>query len=93
MAHGEGGLCKSDEEVYLRDYESVTAAMESLACYFAFYNQERLHQSLDYETPASVYFGQCGETDRAQSHNSVSSPAMAGELLATPLLVGGMAGG
>ena len=81
------------EEVYLRDYESVPTALESLACYFDFYNQERLHQSLDYETPASVYFGQRGKTDRARSHNLVSSPAMAGELLAAPVLVGGTAGG
>jgi putative transposase len=81
------------EEVYLRDYESVPAAIESLACYFAFYNQERIHQSLDYQTPADVYFGQRRKPDRAHSHIPVSSRAMARELLAAPLLVGGTAGG
>jgi transposase InsO family protein len=28
-----------------------------LAAYFRWYNQERLHQSLDYNTPESVYTG------------------------------------
>jgi putative transposase len=26
-----------------------------LRAYFAFYNRERMHQSLDYQTPAEVY--------------------------------------
>jgi len=44
------------EEVYLKDYEHEEHARESLGQYFAFYNEERLHQSLGYATPASVYF-------------------------------------
>ena len=28
-----------------------------LGRYFPFYNEERLHQSLDYRTPAEVYHG------------------------------------
>lgn len=43
------------EEVYLRDYQSVREAIESLRRYFKFYNEERLHQSLDYRTPMAVY--------------------------------------
>jgi putative transposase len=43
------------EEVYLKDYESVTEARTGLAQYFRFYNQERLHQSLQYRTPAAIY--------------------------------------
>ena len=46
------------EEVYLKDYETVPGAIASLAAYFVFYNTERLHQSLGYKTPASVYFGE-----------------------------------
>ena len=43
------------EEVYLKDYESVTEARTGIERYFRFYNQERLHQSLDYRTPTAIY--------------------------------------
>jgi putative transposase len=43
------------EEVYLKDYASVTEARASIDRYFQFYNHERLHQSLDYRTPAAIY--------------------------------------
>ncbi len=43
------------EEVYIKDYQSVSEAVRNLRAYFTFYNQERLHQSLDYQTPAQVY--------------------------------------
>jgi putative transposase len=45
------------EEVYLKDYESVTEARTGIERYFRFYNQERLHQSLEYRTPAAIYLG------------------------------------
>jgi len=44
------------EEVYLHDYEDPRAARKGLSGYFEFYNQERGHQSLNYRTPAEVYF-------------------------------------
>ena len=44
------------EEVYLRAYDSSAAARASLGRYFAFYNTERRHQSLDRRTPDSVYY-------------------------------------
>jgi putative transposase len=43
------------EEVYLKDYESVTEARAGIEQYFRFYNQERLHQSLQYRTPAAIW--------------------------------------
>ena len=43
------------EEVYLKDYASVAEARAGIAGYFQFYNHKRLHQSLDYRTPAAVY--------------------------------------
>jgi len=44
------------EEVYLKDYRSFKEAKYSLKEYFEFYDQERFHQSLNYQTPAQVYF-------------------------------------
>jgi putative transposase len=41
--------------VYLKDYRSVTEARTGIEKYLRFYNQERLHQSLDYRTPAGLY--------------------------------------
>jgi len=43
------------EEVYLNEYESMSGAISSLGNYFRFYNNERLHQSLEYQPPATVY--------------------------------------
>jgi putative transposase len=43
------------ENVYLRGYTTVPQLQEGLECYFPFYNNERLHQALDYQTPAAVY--------------------------------------
>ena len=44
------------EEVYLKDYKTVEEARTSLGQYFDFYNKERLHQSLNYQTPQEVYY-------------------------------------
>ena len=45
------------EEVYLKAYQTMQEARQSLRSYFIFYNQSRLHQTLDYQTPDMVYFG------------------------------------
>jgi putative transposase len=41
----------------MKDYQTVPEAVSGLSQYFAFYNQERLHQALDYQTPAAVHWG------------------------------------
>ena len=46
------------EEIYLKEYDSVQDCAENLGKYFRFYNEERFHQSLKYQTPHQVYFGQ-----------------------------------
>jgi putative transposase len=43
------------EDVYLRDYQTVSEARYYLGRYFDFYNSRRLHESLGYRTPAEVY--------------------------------------
>ena len=45
------------EEVYIKDYQNVPEAKQGINDYMTFYNQERPHQSLNYKTPAEVYFG------------------------------------
>lgn len=45
------------EDVYLQSYQDLQEAQAGLNEYFDFYNHERPHQSLDYRTPAAVYFG------------------------------------
>ena len=42
---------------YLQEIPTVRDAWVGLRDFFHFYNHERLHQSLDYRTPAQVYFG------------------------------------
>jgi len=44
------------EKVYLNDFETVKETSVGLKDYFDFYNHRRLHQSLNYRTPAEVYF-------------------------------------
>ena len=44
------------EEVYMRAYDSVADARQSIGRYLDFYNLKRPHQSLDGGTPDQVYF-------------------------------------
>lgn len=44
------------EEVYPNDYANPREARAGLSRYLAFYNHERPHQALNYQTPAAVYF-------------------------------------
>ena len=43
------------ENIYLMDYGCVPDLEMGLHAYFRFYNHERLHQSLDYRTPAEAH--------------------------------------
>jgi putative transposase len=44
------------EEVYLKAYESVSQARQSIADYLSWYNQRRPHSSLSDQTPDEAYF-------------------------------------
>lgn len=43
------------EEVYLRSYATPREARQNLTAYLHFYNHERPHQALGYQTPAEAY--------------------------------------
>jgi len=45
------------ENIYLRAYENGTQLRRGLSEYFDFYNTQRTHQALDYQTPDDVYYG------------------------------------
>jgi len=45
------------ENVYIKGYQTIPEAKMGLAEYFGLYNTERLHESLDYQTPWEVYSG------------------------------------
>jgi putative transposase len=45
------------DDIYIRGYETVPELHRGMGRYFGFYNEERLHQSLDDRTPAAVYRG------------------------------------
>jgi len=46
------------ENVFLNSYNNIHDATPGITGYFDFYNHKRRHQSLDYKTPASIYFKQ-----------------------------------
>lgn len=43
------------EDVYLKGYATLPELLLGLAQYFVFYNTQRMHQSLGYSTPDTVY--------------------------------------
>ena len=45
------------EEVYLKAYANSSEARRELGAYFRFYNDQRPHQALVYQTPAEVFHG------------------------------------
>ena len=60
------------EDIYIKDYRQVPEARSGIGAYLRFYNQERLHQSLGYRTPAEVYFSQ--EPEEGISAANVLAP-------------------
>jgi putative transposase len=44
-----------DEDIYIKKYERVPELASGLRSCFWFYDEERPHSSLDYQTPGEVY--------------------------------------
>ena len=43
------------EDIYLKDYRTMLELKTGIDRYIRFYNSERFHQSLEYETPDTIY--------------------------------------
>jgi putative transposase len=54
------------EDVYLKGYADGREAKTGIGEYFAFYNERRLHQALDYRAPTAVW--REGAEPRAYGH-------------------------
>lgn len=55
------------EDLYLKGYSSGAELHQGLREYFQFYNTERLHQSLSYQTPDGVYASATGGGARIEN--------------------------
>ncbi len=55
------------EEIFIKAYTTVLEARGGIGSWLAFYNDERLHQALDYRTPRAVFEAAkaCGYVDNA----------------------------
>ena len=64
------------EEVYLKAYQNGTEARRGIGAYLAFYNQERPHQALGYQTPGQVF--QEGSPERGLLEHPAALSCVAG---------------
>lgn len=55
------------EDIYLKDYQSMQELKEGISRYIWFYNNERFHESLDYETPDQRYGSKFSVGDRTKA--------------------------
>ena len=78
------------EDIYLKGYATVGELLLGLSEYFALYNSERPHQSLQYKTPDVVYASASGggalivdkyaKNDGVEKSNSLRADAVAARL-------------
>jgi putative transposase len=58
------------EDVFIKAYGSVAEARRGIGGWLSFYNEERLHQALGYQTPRAVFDGEAHEpVDNASALN------------------------
>ena len=46
------------ENIFINDYRDLKELKGGINLYFKFYNTERFHQALEYQTPDEVYFSE-----------------------------------
>lgn len=54
------------EEVYLKAYDSMLEAKRGIGHWLKFYNEGRLHEKLDYETPHDIYIESLEKTAKTK---------------------------
>jgi putative transposase len=68
------------EDIYLKGYSTIPELLIGLTSYFGYYNTERAHQSLGYQTPEVVYRtakgGGAKIVDRFSKTEEISQAAM-----------------
>lgn len=64
------------ELIYLYDYQTVREVERAIHDYFQFYNYERPHQSLRYQTPASIYHGEKNSSKSERRSSSIFNCSM-----------------
>ena len=67
------------EEIYLKAYDSVTAARQGIAAYFQFYNRARLHQALGYRAPRQVFEEARLLANSARGKNAGANPELSAQ--------------
>ncbi len=65
------------EEVYLKAYVDINEARESIASWIRFYNFDRPHQALGYDTPWEIYNQDPGDSTTVASPTSVAVATVA----------------
>lgn len=63
------------EDIYLKGYATIAELTLGLTEYFAFYNGERPHQALGYQTPNQVYMAKVGGGASIPDHFSKRGPS------------------
>jgi putative transposase len=64
------------EEVFIKAYGSVAEARRGIGGWFSFYNDERPHQALGYQTPRAIFAGEACEHVGNPSASLRSAPAL-----------------
>jgi len=61
------------EEVYLKDYQSIIETYENLKTYFNFYNNKRLHSSIWYQAPVKIYSKENQNDNKNNKNNNTGN--------------------